>query len=278
MRRYLILTVFVLLAAGVCASPLASAQTSGASVVLLGNGRLTVETGPSDDLILIEAHSPNLVEVEVDSETWTFAADDVTALFVSSGDGNDNVIVHSQLPSWVLTRVDFDLGEGNRDGATVSASSYSITDFDLIVTGDVRSKGGSFGLRAGTETTASTLTVKGNVMAIGGPGDDSFGLETEFPKGTVEVNGNVRFIGGEGDDYAEFLINGTVVVDGDFTVLCQAGDDWVFLDGGSEGSGTVLGATKLFGGPGNDDWLDIGESFTSASLKVKQFEVCTGCP
>jgi hypothetical protein len=186
--------------------------------------------------------------------------------------------VASHLPSWTLAGLAFDLGDGLRDGVTVSVYDYE-DPAALTVTGDVRSVGGSLGLRAGSEAMVGTLTVEGSVTATGSPGDDSFGLETEFTPGTVHVGGDVRFIAGAGDDYAEFLINGTVVVDGNLMVLCQSGEfDYVFLDGGSSGSGVVAGTAKLFGGSGNADELEIGDNFTAGSLMVKQFEACSGCP
>jgi hypothetical protein len=272
MKRSFVLLVALLLAAVFGAVPAAA----GATVELLPNGTLSIEGTTGDDVIVVEA-TGGIVDVTVDAvPAGTFPAAAVAAISVSTGDGDDRVRVASHLPSWTLDGLAFDLGDGLRDGTTVSVYDYGVPTA-LSIAGNVRSVGGSLGLRAGSEAMEATLTVEGSVTASGSPGDDSFGLETEFPKGTVHVEGDVRFIAGSGDDYAEFLINGTVVVDGDFMVLCQAGDlDYVFLDG--IGSGTVGGRAKLFGGSGDADELEIGANFTAGSLMVKQFEACSGCP
>jgi hypothetical protein len=254
--------------------PMAAAQT-GPSARLLGNGVLVIEGEGDADLIVARAESPNDLTVEVDASSWTFAADQVTGIRVFAGDGDDRVRIFSTLPSWSLMGIDVDFGEGLRDDGRISVYNLS-TPNALTVTGNVTSRGGGITLGAGTETVASTFTVEGNVTAIGGPGDDSLGLEAEMTPGTVRVLGDVKFIGGEGDDYAELNANGTITIEGRFMVLCQGGDEYVYL--GGQTGGTVLGDTKLFGGPG-DDWLDL-EHFTSATLTVKKFETCegAGCP
>lgn len=176
--------------------------------------------------------------------------------------------------SRTLTGVTIDLGDGIFDGARLGVTSPNGTATSLMVTGSVKSRGGSFKLFAGSEAGSSLLTVDGDLTEIGGPGDDSLGIETEFPGGTVLVNGDMRVIAGEGDDCIEFNANGTITVDGRYTAFGQTGEDCVWL-GGQTGA-IVNGQSRLFGGPGHDE-LDL-YNFTYDTISIKQVETCIDCP
>jgi hypothetical protein len=261
----------------IAASSVVTAQTSEVSARLLPNGTLMIHGGPADNWVVVTTreNDPDVVYVQGDfTETWTFLASDVKALEVMTEEGDDRLTFLSELASWTLSRVQVHLGPGTGDYATFGVYSPNHDSNSLTILGDVKAQGGSFKLHAGSATGDALLTVLGDYTAFGGPGDDSLGIDAEFPAGTVIVEGDVRLKGGDGDDYAEINANGSVHVEGDFTVKGQAGEDYIWL-GGLEG-GDVGGTADLDGGADSDIlYLD---NFSSTDLIYEKFEVCIGCP
>ena len=273
-RASLVAGVAILLVA-LGSAPDLSAQASDVSTELLPNGTLVILGSEGDDLIVAEAAEPNTVAVQAgQSETWTFVADQVTAIKVETFEGDDRVFVRSTLPSWTLTSVNVDLGEGANDAVAIGVYSPAGGSHALAVTGNVATRGGAAKLSAGSEIGESRFSVGGNVIQIGGPGGDSLGVETEFETGVVTVAGDVRLMGGDGPDYAELNANGEIDIAGTFMVHGQAGEDYVWL-GGRHG-GRVEGVSRFFGGPGFDT-LEF-EAFDGETISIKQFEDCIECP
>lgn len=275
-RRMTIITTVVALVITTTSVVIAQG-TSDVSANLLPNGTLLIQGGSADNWIVVttSAGDPDMIEVEGDLiETWSFVASDVKALKVMAGEGDDRVIILSQLASWTLASVQVHLGPGDGDGAQLGVYSPEGGSNALTILGDVKSQGGGFKLHAGSETGDAIVTVQGDYTAFGGPGDDSLGIEAEFPAGTVIVEGSVRLRGGDGGDYCEINANGSVYVGGDFTVKGQAGEDYVWL-GGQEG-GIVEGTADIDGGE-DTDTLEL-DNFPSTDLVYKKFEICIGCP
>ena len=254
--------------------PAAIAQTSGASAELLANGTLEIVGGPGDDLISVEAAGPGVLEVEADQVSWSFPANEVMSIKIRTLEGDDRVFVRSTLPSWTLTDVDVDLGDGTDDVVRLGVYSPAGGAHRLTVTGSVRTRGGSATIFAGSEIGSSRFTVGGDVIEIGGPGDDSLGIETEFPTGEVGVAGNVRLFGGDGADYAELNANGVITVAGSFMVLGQDGEDYVWL--GGDAGGRAFGPSRFFGGP-DFDTIEFA-NFAGTTVSVRQFEESISSP
>ncbi len=251
---------------------------AGPGTVTLDAGVLTIcGTDDADNILIVQTDSGYLVQAGFLAESQTFAIDDVNAINVTGGDGNDDLFAPT-----VTMAVTMD-GEGGND-EIVGGSG------DDILTG-----GAGNDLINGLAGDDSISGVDGDDHLVGGDGDDVIsggeGNDTVLSEGgddTVDGNAGVDImVGGSGNDILtggdgnDLLVgeDGGDTIDGGNGVDTICGDDGNDVIFGGEGDDALLlggfgndyirggiGDDGLIGGPGNDILLgEAGEDTVEGS-------------